>query len=77
MLWAVPFEEDPKDPTIWFLDHSYLENIFAMFRKVNAKEKIVGWYSTGEETLVEWGAMQERVCAQGHALGRLIWRSMN
>jgi 26S proteasome regulatory subunit N8 len=45
--YAVPFEEDPKDPTIWFLDHNYHENMFAMFKKVNAKEKVVGWYSTG------------------------------
>jgi 26S proteasome regulatory subunit N8 len=32
---AVPFEEDEKDPSIWFLDHSYLENMFRMFKKVN------------------------------------------
>lgn len=43
----VPFEDDAKDPSIWFLDHSYLENIFRMFKKVNAKERVVGWYSTG------------------------------
>ncbi|GMH41082.1 hypothetical protein BSKO_08992 [Bryopsis sp. KO-2023] len=45
--FAVPFEEDAKDPSIWFLDHSYLENIFRMFKKVNARERVVGWYSTG------------------------------
>mmetsp|Transcript_46467 Transcript_46467/g.123330 ORF Transcript_46467/g.123330 Transcript_46467/m.123330 type:complete len:357 (+) Transcript_46467:2-1072(+) len=45
--FALPFEEDSKDPKIWFLDHNYLENMFAMFKKVNAREKIVGWYSTG------------------------------
>ncbi|GBG33267.1 Eukaryotic translation initiation factor 3 subunit F [Hondaea fermentalgiana] len=45
--FAVPFEEDMKDPTIWYLDHSFLENMFAMFRKVNASERIVGFYSTG------------------------------
>lgn len=44
---TVPFEEDEKDPTIWFLDHSYLESMFHMFKKVNAKERILGWYSTG------------------------------
>ena len=32
---AVPFEEDERDPSIWFLDHSYLENMAAMFKKVN------------------------------------------
>lgn len=45
--YAVPFEEDDKDPSIWFLDHNFLENMFNMFRKVNAKEKIVGWYHSG------------------------------
>ncbi|KAK9811573.1 hypothetical protein WJX72_006225 [[Myrmecia] bisecta] len=45
--FAVPFEEDDRDPSIWFLDHSYLENMFAMFKKVNAKERVIGWYSTG------------------------------
>ena len=32
---------------MWFLDHEYLENMYAMFKKVNAKERIVGWYHTG------------------------------
>ena len=45
--FAVPFEQDDKDPSVWFLDHNYLENMFAMFSKINAKEKIVGWYHTG------------------------------
>ena len=45
--FAVPFEEGEKDPKIWFVDHNYLENMFGMFKKVNAREKIVGWYSTG------------------------------
>jgi hypothetical protein len=45
--FAVPFEEDDKDPSIWFLDHNFLENMHGMFKKVNAREKIIGWYSTG------------------------------
>lgn len=45
--FAVPFEEDEKNPSIWFLDHSYLENMYRMFKKVNAREKIIGWYHTG------------------------------
>lgn len=45
--FAVPFEEDERDSSVWFLDHDYLENMFGMFRKVNARERIVGWYSTG------------------------------
>nr|SVE71148.1 EOG090X08WI [Daphnia similis]SVE71780.1 EOG090X08WI [Daphnia similis]SVE72406.1 EOG090X08WI [Daphnia similis] len=45
--FAVPFDEDDKDKSVWFLDHDYLENMSTMFKKVNAKEKIVGWYHTG------------------------------
>merc|ERR1711997_1389080 len=28
-------------------DHGYLETMYSMFRKVNAKERVVGWYHTG------------------------------
>jgi hypothetical protein len=35
--FAVPFEEDDHDPTIWFLDHSYLEQMYKMFKKVNGE----------------------------------------
>jgi len=45
--FAVPFEEEDSNPNIWFLDHNYLENMSAMFKKVNARENVVGWYSTG------------------------------
>jgi len=45
--FAVPFDEDEKDRSVWFMDHDYLENMYGMFKKVNAKEKIVGWYHTG------------------------------
>lgn len=45
--FAVPFDEDEKDPNVWFLDHDYLENMYGMFKKVNARERIVGWYHTG------------------------------
>eukprot|EP00128_Syssomonas_multiformis_P015189 Colp12_sorted_trinity150504_noHs@639 len=45
--FAVPFEEEDKDPSVWFMDHDYVENMAAMFKKVNARERIVGWYHTG------------------------------
>lgn len=45
--FAVPFDEDDKDRSVWFLDHDYLENMYGMFKKVNAKERVVGWYHTG------------------------------
>ena len=46
-LNTVPFEEDDKDPTVWFLDHNYIESMSDMFKKVNAREKLIGWYHTG------------------------------
>lgn len=45
--FAVPFDEDEKDADVYFMDHDYLEAMYAMFKKVNAKEKVIGWYSTG------------------------------
>jgi len=45
--YAVPFEEDETNPSIWFLDHNFHENMWAMFKKVNAHENVIGWYSTG------------------------------
>lgn len=45
--FAVPFDEDDKEKSVWFLDHDYLENMYGMFKKVNARERVVGWYHTG------------------------------
>ncbi|EKD19053.1 uncharacterized protein L3040_006543 [Drepanopeziza brunnea f. sp. 'multigermtubi'] len=45
--FAVPFEEDDKDPSVWFLDHNYVESMTDMFKKINATEKLVGWYHSG------------------------------
>ena len=46
--YAVPFEEDKQDPAnIWFFDHIFHETMYNMMRKINSREKIVGWYSTG------------------------------
>merc|ERR1719486_517097 len=45
--FAIPFEEDARDPQVWFLDHNFHEQMFSMFKKVNQKERVVGWYSTG------------------------------
>ncbi|GMP23300.1 hypothetical protein CsSME_00000950 [Camellia sinensis var. sinensis] len=65
--YAVPFEEDDKDPSIWFLDHNYHESMFSMFRRINAKEHVVGWYSTGpklrENDLNIHGLFNEWYCS--------------
>lgn len=45
--YALPFEEDQKDKKVWFVDHVYNEAMFEMVQKINYKEVIVGWYSSG------------------------------
>ncbi|KAJ3064926.1 proteasome regulatory particle subunit [Podochytrium sp. JEL0797] len=45
--YALPFEEDEKDPSVWYLDHNYHEAMYDMCKKVNAKERMVGWYHSG------------------------------
>ena len=35
--FAIPFEEDEKDPKTWFLDHNYIEGMWEMFKKVNGR----------------------------------------
>lgn len=47
--FAVPFEEDGDESDIWFFDHIYHEQMFNMMRRINSKEKIMGWYSTGPD----------------------------
>lgn len=37
---SVPFDEDDKDKSVWFLDHDYLENMATMFKKVNGKKLV-------------------------------------
>ena len=51
--YAVPFEEDERDLKIWYLDHSYHEQMFGMFKKVNASEKLVGWCARAPARLGE------------------------
>ena len=43
----MPFEEDEKDPSVWFLDHNFVESMNEMFKKINAREKLIGWYHSG------------------------------
>lgn len=45
--FAVPFDEDVRDPEVWFLDTNFAEDMFKMQRKVMPKAHVVGWYSSG------------------------------
>lgn len=33
--FAVPFDEDLRNPGIWYLDHDFLESMYQMFKKIN------------------------------------------
>lgn len=35
--YAIPFEEDPSQSSIWFLDHLYHETMFSMMKKISQK----------------------------------------
>jgi len=64
--FAVPFEEDLKNPAIWYLDHNYLETMYRMFKKVNARERILGFYSTGpkiKENDIKIDELVRKYCA--------------
>lgn len=39
--FPVPFDEDDRDDSVWFLDHDYLENMYGMFKKVNGKAVVL------------------------------------
>jgi len=45
--YAVPFDEDPKSEGVFYVDHNYHETMFTMFKKINIKETVLGWYITG------------------------------
>ncbi|CAI5759903.1 unnamed protein product [Candida verbasci] len=45
--YAIPFEEDDKNTNVWFLDHNFIDSMGEMFKKINAKEKLIGWYHSG------------------------------
>ena len=65
--FAVPFEEDLKNPAIWYLDHNYLETMFRMYKKVNARERILGFYSTGpkiKENDIKIDELMRSYCAK-------------
>jgi len=47
--FAIPFEEDSRNPAVFYFDHNYLEFMRGMFRKISTKERVVGFYSTGPQ----------------------------
>ncbi|PLW18664.1 hypothetical protein PCANC_13297 [Puccinia coronata f. sp. avenae] len=77
--FAVPFDEEEVSSTgtgtgtgtgsqklpSWFLDHNFVESMGEMFKKVSAKEKLIGWYHTGPKlrsTDLEINEVFKRYC---------------
>lgn len=74
--FAIPFDEEesksdpstssnPNHSTTWFLDHNFVESMGDMFKKVSAKEKLIGWYHTGPKlrsTDLEINEVFKRYC---------------
>jgi len=44
--FAVPFEEDANDSSVWFVDTNFIDEMYGLHKKVTLKEKIIGWYSS-------------------------------
>ena len=36
--YAIPFEEDEKNPGVWFLDHNFIDSMGEMFKKLMPKK---------------------------------------
>ena len=50
---------------MWYLDHNFLETMFRMQKKVDARERIVGFYSTGpklKENDIKIDALVRKFC---------------
>jgi len=39
----VPFDEDDRDASVWYLDHDYLDQMAAMFKKVNGMCLVISY----------------------------------
>ncbi|GKT33147.1 hypothetical protein ADUPG1_007147, partial [Aduncisulcus paluster] len=49
--FSIPFDESRSSSDVWYVDVDYTREMYAMFKKVNVKERFVGWYSTSPDIL--------------------------
>ncbi|KAG9392793.1 Maintenance of mitochondrial structure and function [Carpediemonas membranifera] len=49
--YAIPYDEDPEDNQIWFLDDLFHREMLQLFHRVSSREHFIGWYSTGSSLL--------------------------
>ncbi len=45
--YGIPFDEDPAYKGVVFFDHNFHEEMQKMYKKVNIRETVLGWYTTG------------------------------
>jgi 26S proteasome regulatory subunit N8 len=50
--FAVPFEEDLNNLSVWFLDHNFLDTMYWMFKKVNCKHMIILFIKQSTDILI-------------------------
>lgn len=62
--FAVPFEEDDRDPKTWFLDLDYIESMWEMFRKVNGKSSSPSMICPDGTRSDAGNMIARRVCAR-------------
>ena len=60
--FAVPFEEDDKDPRIWFLDHNYHESMFSMFKRINGMLFRISQSLLGLCNVIDSGVLMNTSC---------------
>lgn len=60
--FAVPFEEDERDPRTFFLDLDYVEEMWRMFRKVNGEYKLFPSNLAHVPWKVACASRHQRIC---------------
>lgn len=73
----MPFEEDDHDSSIWFLDHSYMENMYRMFKKVNGKRGQPTLTVSKQAVPVNDAACHDLISAPSTAHQRQLHRKAN
>ena len=69
--FKVPFEEDGS---IWFIDHSFIDKMLEMHKKINKRENLVGWYSFDEKITENDSDINQIFCSYvKRPLFILIW----
>ena len=74
--FAVPFEEDRDDPTIWFLDQTFLVEMARMFERINGAYSLTHQYLPRQPALIKF-ASEPSINSEGTNRGLLQHRPGN